>query len=70
MTKNDMYLYDKLENEASKFKHQCKCGTKTVIYPFEHRDFKICRGCGNRIYSDIKEQKRYEFRNELNRRLK
>lgn len=50
----------KTMEEESNYKYQCKCGTKNVIYPFEHKEYKICRHCGNKVYVDPEEQKKYD----------
>ena len=53
---------DKKEDEASKYKHICKCGHTVVIYPFEKRIKKLCGWCGRYVYINKKE----EFRDRLN----
>ena len=52
----------KLMEEASKYKYYCKCGHTVVIYPFEKRERKICSWCGQYVYTDPEEQKRYDFK--------
>lgn len=44
----------KLQDLAHDYQIQCKCGTKTVIYPYEKRDKKICRNCGHYVYANEK----------------
>lgn len=48
----------KLENERSKYKVQCKCGTKTIIV---NTDRAICRGCGHWLYRT----KEIEFKEKM-----
>lgn len=43
----------------------CSCGTKTVFYPFEHADKKICRGCHHYVFAN----KKAEFKFKLKERL-
>lgn len=56
----------KLSNTTNEYKIQCKCGTKTVIYPFENRTKKVCRGCGKYVYLNEKE----EFKDTLKKFMK
>lgn len=49
---NKMDEYNKKSNEMSKYKVYCKCGHSTVIYPFEHKNKKICSWCGNYVYKN------------------
>lgn len=57
--KDDRYDdYKKLENERSKHKVQCKCGTKTIM---TDADRTICRGCGHWIYRN----KKLEFKEKM-----
>lgn len=48
----------------AKFKVQCKCGTKTIMPMYV--DKLICRGCGNYVYRD----KKQEFKDNLLKELK
>lgn len=48
----------KLEEERSKYKVQCKCGTKTIM---NAADRTICRGCGHWIYRN----KKLEFKEKM-----
>lgn len=48
----------KLENERSKHKVRCACGTKTVM---TDADRTICRGCGHWIYRN----KKLEFKEKM-----
>lgn len=44
----------KILKERAKYRVYCKCGHSMLIYPFEHKDKKICKHCGC-----------YAYRNEL-----
>lgn len=57
------------ENET-KNRYKCRCGYSVVIYPFEKRDSKICVNCGYKIYNDAEKQKQYDFKVEMQKRLK
>lgn len=46
-----------LEDERSKYKVKCKCGTKTILV---NTDYTICRGCHNYVFKDAKTE--FEFR--------
>ena len=48
----------KLENERSKYKVQCKCGTKTIIV---NTDRAICRNCKHWLYRN----KKIEFKEKM-----
>ena len=50
--------FQKLEKERSKYKIQCKCGTKTIIV---NTDRTICRGCGMWLYKN----KKLEFKEKM-----
>ena len=60
----------KLIQEKDKYKYYCKCGHHVVIYPFEHIERKLCDWCGYYVYTDPKKQKQYDFKKEMNKRLK
>jgi hypothetical protein len=49
--------FQKLEDERSKFKVTCKCGTKTILVD---ADYTICRGCHNYVFKNPKIE--FEFR--------
>lgn len=61
--KNDNY--NKLAEEENNFKITCSCGTKTVFYPFEKVDKKICRGCHHYVFAN----KQAEFKWKLKERM-
>lgn len=58
----------RLEEERSKYKVQCKCGTKTIM---TNADRTICRGCGHWIYRtkeiEFREKMKYELRRNLSK---
>jgi len=56
----------RLLEELTKYKVSCPCGHKTVFYPFEKKDKKICSWCGHYVYIN----KRVEFKEKLRRLLK
>lgn len=60
---NDFLTNDerKLIEEKEQFKHYCRCGHYTHIYPFEKVTRKICTWCGNYIYANKKD----EFKEKL-----
>ena len=52
---SDSERFNKTMQEAAKYRVQCECGKASAIfYPFEHKTKKLCRACGNYIYSDEK----------------
>lgn len=57
--------YNKLAAEANNFKVICSCGTKTVFYPMEHKDKKICRGCHHYIFAN----KQAEFKQKIKEKM-
>jgi len=56
---------DKLAEEQSKYKVYCKCGHSVVIYPINKTNRKLCSWCGNYVYKDPEEQKKYDFKCKL-----
>ena len=58
----------RLEEERSKYRIQCKCGTKTIM---TDADRTICRGCGHWIYRtkeiEFKEKMKHELRRNLSK---
>lgn len=54
---------EKLADELNKYKVQCKCGTKTIMFK---ADKTICRGCGFWVYRT----KEIEFKEKLKEILK
>ena len=67
MVQDDRYRETrKLEEELSKYKIQCKCGTKTVM---TDADRTICRGCGHWIYRTKQIEFKEKMKNELRRKL-
>ena len=57
--------YNKLAEIENNHKVICSCGTKTLFYPFEHADKKICRGCHHYVFAN----KKAEFKFKLKERL-
>lgn len=57
---------EKLEDMRRKYRHECKCGWLTVIYPFEKTDKKICKNCGRYVYIN----KESEFKDKLKGAMK
>lgn len=55
MRKKDKF--SKAEDERSKYKVKCKCGTKTILV---NTDYTICRGCRNYVFKNPKIE--FEFR--------
>lgn len=51
----------KIMEERYRFKIYCKCGHSLVIFPFEHKNKKICSYCGNYVYTN----KHEEFKERL-----
>lgn len=42
--------------ERAKFRIYCDCGHSMVLFPFEHRNKKICSYCGKYVYKNEKEK--------------
>ena len=61
--KND--AIQKLESERSKYKVQCKCGTKTIMIDETQT---ICRGCGHWLFKDKQDEFKYRLK-EMERKL-
>ena len=62
--------YSRRVNEQTKYRVYCNCGHSMVIYPFEHKNKKICSWCGNYVYKNnvekfkdllIKKRKRLNY---------
>ncbi len=52
----------RLQEVRNRYKYVCKhCGWSNVIYPFEKIDKKICKNCGNYVYTN----KKSEFKDKL-----
>ena len=66
-----MYKYysvkdvEKLSKEKAKYKFYCKCGHPVTIYPFEHRNSKICSWCGRLVFVNKKEEFKYKLQKEM-----
>lgn len=60
---------EKLASMSQKYKYQCSCGHRVLIYPFEHIERKLCDWCGYYVYTDAKKQKQYDFKKEMTKRL-
>lgn len=63
MFRND----DKLMEEASKYKYQCKCGHVVVIYPFEGKNKKLCRWCNRYVFTSSKDEFLYRISERVKR---
>lgn len=46
----------KILNEREEFKIYCSCGHSMIIFPFEHRNKKVCTYCGKYVYKDKNEE--------------
>lgn len=46
----------KMVEERTKFRIYCDCGHSMVLFPFEHRNKKICSYCGKYVYKNEKEK--------------
>lgn len=46
----------KVINEREEYKIYCECGHGVVIYPFEHRNKKVCSYCGKYVYTNKQEE--------------
>ena len=61
---------DKLHSKAADYTYTCKCSHRVVIYPFEKKERKLCNHCGYYVYTDAKKQKQYDFKIEMQERLR
>lgn len=61
---------EKMSSYAADNTYICKCGCRTIIYPMEKRERKICRHCGYYVYKDAEKQKQYDFKIKMLERLK
>lgn len=60
----------KLQNAKKQFKVKCiQCDHILHFYPFENKDRKICKWCGNYIYKDEKAKEKYK-KEAFERKLK
>lgn len=50
------YLDEKMAKERSKYKIYCECGHSIIIYPFEHKNKKLCSHCGKYVYKNKEEE--------------
>lgn len=46
----------KVIEERYAFKIYCSCGHSIVIFPFEHKNKKLCSYCGKYVYKEKKEE--------------
>lgn len=46
----------KIFEERYEHKVYCSCGHSVVIFPFEHKNKKVCSYCGKYVYKDKKEE--------------
>lgn len=49
-------LNRKMIEERNKFKMYCSCGHSMIMFPFEKKNKKICRYCGNYVYINKQEE--------------
>lgn len=49
-------MSEKVLKERTKFRVYCQCGHSMVMFPFEHRNKKICTHCGYYVYQNKKEE--------------
>lgn len=49
-------ISEKILEERVKFRVYCSCGHSMIIFPFEHRNKKLCTHCGRYVYKDKKEE--------------
>lgn len=57
--------YEKIMDVVHEYQITCDCGTKTVFYPFEKVDKKICRGCHNYVFIDSKAKFKHRLKESM-----
>lgn len=62
--------FDRMSDEISKYTYKCKCSHTFTIYPYEHKEYKLCNHCKRRVYTDPEKQREWERKEEFKRKLK
>lgn len=62
---------EKYVAEMSKYKRKCKCNHVKTILPkhINEKGYEICSWCGRKVFYDKEEQKRYDFKEEIKKRI-
>lgn len=49
-------MSEKISEERIKYRIYCSCGHSMIIFPFEHRNKKVCTHCGKYVYTNKQEE--------------